>query len=332
MKNKFQPLFFMTFLTCGSFSLFASNIIMTLYPNCGYLILLILLPLNLLLGFIIAKRNFMIKDVLQSKFLRILLIIYIFIFSFLSFFSFLGVIQDYYYPLTNKLIIFLIIAIACHFFSEYGVNNLIKMGFVIGIITLFLYILTLTSETKHDFYLLNHTNTKIEKPFYLFSFIFVFLDGYITSTFSPNIKMSKSLSSLYILLSSAITILFILENYLFFPFSYFLETKYPYLLRYYAYKNTNFLEHLDILYLFCTTIFIIFHYAIHLEIFRITIKAKRKSKKPLILTISILLTYYFTKTLFINTNIIVNSMFFMSAILIIFFTILLIKKKVKKNA
>lgn len=331
MKKNMQSLFFISFMSCGGFSLFASNMIMKLFPNTGHMILIILLPLNLILALIISTIKIRIKDIVNSKVLKILLLIYLLGCGYFSFYAYLNIISDYYYPLTSKIVIFLLIIWACYFFSYYGIKNIVKVGFVIAIVTLVLYLSTIFSETKHDFNLLNYNKLQFDHPFFMFSFLFVYLDGFITSIFLPHENISKKRAILYVLIVTITTEFFILENYLFFPGAYFDQIKYPYLLRYYTYRNSNFLEHLDILYLICTTIFFIFHFSIQLETFRILLKQKRKSKLVIIPPFILLAIYLFTNTINYSTFSIGIFMGILTILLLLFYIILFFKKKVIKH-
>lgn len=331
MKNKFQSLFFTIFIICGGFSLFASNILMKLFPTCGYIILILLLPLNLIIALLLSNRKIIIKDIVNSKLLSILLIIYLLVCGYFTFFSYLNIINDYYYPLTSRIVIFLILALACHFFASFGIKNIIKVGFVISFIAILLYFFNIFSETKYDVSLLRYDKMTLNNYQYIFSPLFIFLDGFLLAIFMPSIRLSKSRCFIYILLVTLIVTLFILENYLFYPSSYFSQVNYPYLLKYYTYRNSSFLEHLDINYLICTSIFTIFHYSIQIEIFRIVFKAKRKSKFPIVYSLCIFIAYLFTDTLYYPTTTSAYVMLFLSIILLLFFIILLLKKKVRKN-
>lgn len=331
MKKNIQPLFFISFMSCGGFSLFASNILMKLFPHTGHMVLILLLPLNLFFALIISTIRIQIKDILDSKILKIILLLYLFGCGYLSFCAYLNIISDHYYPLTSKLVIFLLIILGCYFFSTYGVKNIAKVGFVISIITTLLYALTIFSETKHDFNLLNYNTVKFDHPLFMFTCLFIYLDGFITFIFLPTEKISKTKAIFYVLLVTLTTGLFILENYVFFPSVYFEQIKYPYLLRYYSYRNNNFLEHLDILYLICTTIFFIFHFAIQLDIFRILLKQKRKSKLVLVPPLILLVIYLLTSTINFSTYASAIFMGGLTLLLLLFYTILFFKKKVIKH-
>lgn len=327
MKNKFQSLFFITFISCGGFSLFGSNIIMKLFPNSGYLVLLLMLPFTILIAFLLSKKRILIKDIIRSPFLRILLLIYLIASGFFTFYSFLSVINDFYYPLTSRIVIFLILLLVCHFLATYGINNIVKVGFVVVILTILIYSLTIFSDTKYDFTLLKYNNFAIGEPLFLFSFLFIFLDGFLLIIFLPSKQPNFKKCFLYVLFVTLITSFFILENYLFYPSSYFIQHNYPYLLKYFTYKNKTFLEHLDISYLVCITIFTIFHYSIQIEIFRILLKKTRKSKMPLLISAIIFLIFVFTDHLYIKTTWIGYFMLCLSGLLLLFFVIILLKRK-----
>ena len=331
MKNKFQSLFFTIFIICGGFSLFASNILMKLFPSCGYIILILLLPLNIILALVLSNRKIFIKDVVNSKLLSTLLIVYLLVCGYFTFFSYLNIINDYYYPLTSKIVIFLLLALACHFFATFGIKSIVKVGFVISFVAILLYFFNIFSETKYDISLLQYNAITLNHYQYIFSPIFIFLDGFVLAIFMPSIRFSRSRSLIYVLLVTLVVTLFILENYLFYPSNYFSQVNSPYLLKYYTYQNSSFLEHLDINYLVCISIFTIFHYSIQIEIFRIVFKAKRKSKFPIVYSLLIFLAYLFTNALYYSTTITAYIMLFLSCILMLFFIILLWKKKVKKN-
>ena len=160
--------------------------------------------------------------------------------------------------------------------------------------------LTKFSIKKIDFTLLKHTPLKLNNLYNLLCFPFLFLDELLLFLFIPTKKINKFSLILMIVGTIVFSTGLIFECYLFFTPKYFENSKYPYLIKYFAYRNNHYLEHLDILYLICTTAFIIFHFSTQCEIARIIFKGKRNSIItlifPTVLAIGVIFNYKLNMT------------------------------------
>lgn len=293
--SKIQLYVYSILITAGGVSLFAANMAIKNFPTCGYLVFLLILPFTLLFTLFIPKEANSIKTIVNHNHLRIILLLYFLISGFFSLSAYIGIINDYYYQETSHFVLLILIILTCLFMSNYGLSNIVRIGFVMLIIVLILYTLTLTNNATHDYTLLKHTQIKLNNLYNLLCFPFLFLDELLLFLFIP-IKNIKRSSLILMLIA---TILFstglVFECYLFFKPEYFNNSKYPYLIKYFAYRNNQYLEHLDILYLIFTTTFIVFHFATQCEIVRIILKGKRNSVItiffPIALAILVILNY-----------------------------------------
>lgn len=298
--SRIQLYVYSVIITVGGVSLFAANMAIKNFPTCGYLVFLLILPFVLIFVTFIPREANCIKTILDHNYLRIILLIYLLLSGLFSLSAYIGIVSDYYYQETSHFILLILIILTCLFMSTYGLANIVRIGFVMLLVVLVLYTLTLTSNTTHDCTLLKHTPLKLNNLYNLLCFPFLFLDELLLFLFIPTKKINKFSLILMIVGTIVFSTGLIFECYLFFTPKYFENSKYPYLIKYFAYRNNHYLEHLDILYLICTTAFIIFHFSTQCEIARIIFKGKRNSIItlifPTVLAIGVIFNYKLNMT------------------------------------
>lgn len=309
-KYNYQYYIFGIYLICGSFSLFASNLAMNIFSSYSYVIFFTLLPILFLFILFFPKKRNVLMALSRHHLLRILLYLYLILSSFFQLFSYINVISDYYYPLTPKYVLFFLLLLCSLFIGHYGLSNIAKMGFVLFLCTLSLYSITIFSETKHDFLLLQTNMKTAIQPFYALSFIFVFLDVFLLFLLLPFEKVKKTHLFLVLLVGILISSLFIFENYLFFPEQFFDNVKYPYIFKYLSYKKAQFFEHFDLLYLICVSLYMLLHLGMQQEMARLVLLKKRKTISAFLFPIILTLLYWLLKGFNFTTQI---SLLFMSA-------------------
>lgn len=329
-KYNYQYYIFGIYLICGSFSLFASNLAMNIFSSYSYVIFFALLPVIFLFIIFFPKRRNLLKVLSKHRLLQIILYLYLILSSFFQLFSYINVISDYYYPLTPKYVLFFLLLLSSLFIGHYGLSNISKMGFVLFICTLLLYSITLFSETKHDFLLLQ-TNMKTSiQPFYVLSFIFVFLDVFLLFLLLPFENVKKTNLFLVILVGMVISSLFIFENYLFFPSDFFDNVKYPYIFKYLSYRKTQFFEHFDLLYLICVSIYMLLHLGMQQEMARLILLKKRKNILAFLFPVMLILLYFILKSFNFTTNITILLISACSVLIVSFFIFYYVIERRKK--
>lgn len=303
-KLTFQNLIFDLFLIIGSSSLLISNTIMRTYPESGFIIYLLILPL-ILIGALLAKSHkHIIKIILSNNFLRFLLTLYLLISSFIFLIAYLKVTNDFYYRLTSPLIITIILIITSLIFSSYGINNIINIGFVSFIILILLSSITLLNKTDYDTNLLNTTNFQIDNTYYLIGYLFIFFDVIIVSIFSHR-KTNLKKSYIFVgIIACFINTFLIFENYLLFNFQYFIEGRYPYIVKYLAFTKNRYFEHFDLFYLIFVSVYLLFRLSINFEILRINSKFRRNNCLIILFPIYLILTVYLSSNISFGINLI----------------------------
>ncbi len=299
-NNTFQFLFFTGFLLIGAASLVTSNNIMANFSNNGYLVYLFLLPLILLLPLLLSNHKVTLKICFTHPILKILFLSYQILSNFILITSYLKVTNDYYYSLTSPTIIFIIFLFASLFFTNYGIRNILHIGFVLSCITLTLMLFPLTSNADYDFVLLNNTSLELNLDISILGFLFIYLDSFLLLVFNPSSNISKKHFFILFLIISLINTGLILQNYLLFDFQYFLTRKFPYITKYLVFSNYYHYLHLDLFYLIFITIYFLFKLSINIEYSRIILEIKRNSYKifliPLFLFVLIYISPYFDLT------------------------------------
>ena len=329
-KYNYQYYIFGIYLICGSFSLFASNLAMNIFSSYSYVIFFALLPILFLFILFFPKKRNVLMALSHHHLLRIILYLYLILSSFFQLFSYINVISDYYYPLTPKYVLFFLLLLCSLFIGHYGLSNITKMGFVLFLCTLSLYSITLFSETKHDFLLLQTNMKSSIQPFYTLSFIFVFLDVFLLFLLLPFEKVKKTNLFLVLLVGIFISSLFIFENYLFFPAQFFDNVKYPYIFKYLSYRKSQFFEHFDLLYLVCVSLYMLLHLGMQQEMARLVLLKKRKTISAFLFPIILTLLYFFLKGFNFTTHMNILFMSACSILITIFFIFYYIVERRKK--
>lgn len=320
MKKNFQFILFNIILIIGSSSLLISNMMMRLYPNNSYLIYIITLPIILISSFLSNPTRYSIKLILNNNLLRIILISYLLMNSFIFTLSYLKITNDFFYQLTSPLIIVIIIFLTSIFISTYGIKNIINVGFILFVLIFCISLITLLNKTKFDLNLLDF-NYNFNKKYQTLGILFIYLDCAVIQIFSSASKKPKFNYLFCTCLASIISIFLLLENYFLFDSDFFINGKFPYITKYLAYTNNRYFEHFDLVYLIFITIYLLIRLSINSEIFRLTCKIKRNNYLLLIFPLFIIVANYLSKYVDININIL-NYLTIISTILILFFLLI----------
>lgn len=318
------------YLILGATSIFSSNMMMILYPTNAYLIPFFILLLLSFTLFFIPKKHYL-KSILNSKILKILLLTYTIISTYLFMISYLKITYDYFYNLTSPMVILSIILLISLLISLYSAIDIINFSVIITSLILSMFTLILFNTIKYDFSLIIKNFNPNINLFYLPSFIFIYLDVFIFNIFTDEVKLNKKDYFFIFLISSLINSFLIVKNYLFFHPDFFINAKFPYLFKYLVYSNKNIYEHLEILYLAVITVFFIFKLATTLRNIRITLKFKKSNPILFFILLFFILILYLSNYLDINFMIINYLMLASTIFLILFLIILKIKHKGETN-
>lgn len=328
-KNNFQFLFFNILLVIGGASLTVSNTIMRTYPKNGYLIYIIILPLILLAIYLTKIERKSLKKILNSFNSRMLLLTYMVSSSFIYIIAYLKVTNDFFYQLTSPFIIIIIILLASVFFSTYGIKNIINVGFILFFLATIISSLTIINSTKYDLHLLGDFSIEINQFLPLIGYLFVYFDSLILPFFLNTKTRVKKNYLIISIIAVILNSLFIFQNYLFFDSNYFIEGRYPYILRYLTFANNRYFEHFDIIYLIFITIYIFIRLSINIEIFRITLKIKRNNYLVFIFPIILVILSYLISMISFGIDMI-NLLMIISTVLVFLFLLyhqLLLRRK-----
>lgn len=318
-----QFMIFNLFLIIGGSSLSISNMMIQNHPHIAFLIPLLILPIILLFSFL---KPINLKLIFNNIILKSLLLLYLMISSYILIINYLKITNNYFYNLTPPLVILIIILLLTIYISTYGIKNIIFVGTFVGFVTFILYFFTLFDFNNYDFNLISKIDFKLNNPFNLFNYLFIYLDILILPLFVKVKSKSKNFILIYIL-SCLINCLLILINYLYFDSNFFISSSFPYISKFLTSTNNILFEHLDITYLIIITFFIVFKLSINIEISRILLKIKKTSLKQLLIPIILLLITYLSSFLRISINIL-NIIMFISSCLIM--SLILLNKLLEK--
>lgn len=295
-------------------NLITSNILIYLFPKNAYLISLLLGLLCSLFFLFLPSTSYQ-SEVLNNLFQKLLLIFYLSISTLLLLLILFKILSLNFFLLTPTFLIITLFMFFIMLTGKVNIKIIVNMMIIIYLILMFSSQIHIINTNNRDFRLLLPLSFNLKKSYLSLVCICYFLDNllFLIIPKITNQNVSKYNYVIGTIIGTIISSWFIIDNYAFVNYHYFLDELFPSLLRFKFYTGPKYIEHLHVFLGIYIISYVFIKVLFNLEIFRTLIKKKntlnyRFITSSIITTILILLFYYldFSYKLMITTSIILS--------------------------
>lgn len=309
-------------------NLITSNILIHYFPKNAYLISLFLGLTSSSFYLLLKKTNYQ-KEVLNSVFKRILLIIYIVISTIMILLLLFKLLSINYFYLTPVFLLIIIFMFFIVLSSKVNIKIIMNMMIISYVILMFFSQIHIINTNNRDFLLIKNISLNLNKSYLSLFLICFYLDNLLFLITPPITNKEVSKYSYFIgsIIGTIISTWFIIDNYLFVNYKYFIDELFPSFLRFKFYMGPKYIEHLDVFLCIYLVSYVFIKVLFNLELFRTLIRKKNTFNYRLIITTIISLSLILLiNNINLSFKLLLYSSLLLTVILIIFYLSLRSKK------
>lgn len=302
-------------------NLITSNVLIYLFPRNAYIVSLMFGIFTTLFYLLLPNTSYQ-SEVLNNIFQKLLLIFYLSISTLLLLLVLFKILSLNFFLLTPTFLIITLFMFFIMLTGKVNIKIIVNIMIIIYLILMFSSQIHIINTNNRDFRLLLPLSFDLKKSYLSLFLICYSLDNllFLIIPKITNQNISKYNYVIGTLLGTIISTWFIMDNYLFVDYHYFLDELFPSLLRFKFYTGPKYIEHLNVFLGIYIISYVFIKVLFNLELFRTLIKKKNtlnyRCLITLIITAILITAFYYID---FNYNLIIMTSIILSILMLLFY-------------